>query len=129
AVSRRGTRADAAGTDLEQPQPAGRADDRCRQRLPDRGDGTDPRRRRLSAPPTRATAGGGLGGRAKRSHPACAQPPATSTWRGARLIGSQLVSVTIAVSPSDIERPVSLLSRIMCRKNTMFGANTCGSPA
>jgi hypothetical protein len=37
--------------------------------------------------------------------------------------------VTIAVSPSDMPRPVLLFNRIMCRKNTMSGANTCGSPA
>jgi hypothetical protein len=44
-------------------------------------------------------------------------------------VGSQPVSVMIAVSPSDILNPVSLLSRIMCRKNTIFGASTFGSPA
>ena len=60
---------------------------------------------------------------------AIAQPAATSRWRGARLIGSQPVSVMIAVSPTDMLNPVSLLSKIMCRKNTMFGASTCGSPA
>jgi len=42
---------------------------------------------------------------------------------------SQLVSVMISVSPNDMLNPVSLSSRIMCRKNTMFGASTCGSPA
>ena len=58
-----------------------------------------------------------------------AHPFATSRSRGAWLIGSQPASVMIAVSPSDMLNPVSLLSRIMCRKNTMFGARTCGSPA
>ena len=53
----------------------------------------------------------------------------TSNSRGAWLIGSQPVSVMIAVSPSDMLSPVSLLSRIMCRKNTMFGASTCELPA
>ena len=62
-------------------------------------------------------------------HGPSAQPSAISNWRGAWLIGSQPVSVMIAVSPSDMLNPVSLLSRIMCRKNTMFGASTCGSPA
>jgi hypothetical protein len=58
-----------------------------------------------------------------------AHPFATSRSRGAWLIGSQPASVMIAVSPSDMLNPVSLLSRIMCRKNNMFGASTCGSPA
>ena len=60
---------------------------------------------------------------------AIAQPAATSRWRGARLIGSQAVSVMIAVSPTDMLNPVSLLGKIMSRKNAMFGASTCGSPA
>ena len=66
---------------------------------------------------------------ARRLDTSEAQLPATGSWRGARLIGSQPVSVTIAVSPSDMLSPVSLLSRIMCRKNTMLGAKTCGLDA
>ena len=54
---------------------------------------------------------------------AIAQPAATSRWRGVRLIGSQPVSVMIAVSPTDMLNPVSLLSKIMCRKKTVRGGD------
>ena len=54
---------------------------------------------------------------------AIAQPAATSRWRGVRLIGSQPVSVMIAVSPTDMLNPVSLLGKIMCRKKTVRGGD------
>jgi hypothetical protein len=57
------------------------------------------------------------------------QPFATKEMARCVADPPQPVSLMITVSPSDMLRRVSLLSRIICRKTTVFGACTCISSA